>query len=295
MDRYELEHNLIPSMFYENSKTFMQTVTANGNDFFYELYSDSVELRKEYNKYEFDSGMLEYEGAKINRTFVPKPDRPGYCVMVYFVCSADYMPLSYLTVELAAGGGYVISGWTRELEQTEYGIFDGNNEKGIIDKIVERLLSGEGTGAAGGEYGEMAELLKQFNIEYYENELSDYIQMFNIIGELTENRLERSEMTAAFASLAGIVRDTNNRTSHDKISKEYKSFEEMPATKGKLEYKHKLFFAFCVYAACNIISENDDKKHHYMGIAEFESAEAIKYRMEEYWSMDPYMFDVGER
>ena len=71
--------------------------------------------------------------------------------------------------------------------------------------------------------------------------------------------------------------------------------EELPETKGRLDRKGKLFFAFSVYAACSLISENDDKKHYYMGIPEFESADYIKYKMEEYWSLDPYMFSFAVR
>lgn len=144
-----------------------------------------------------------------------------------------------------------------------------------------------------GKYEEMCRLLDKFQVPYYDDEVVDYIRMFDVIDELTEGKLELSQQVSAFASLKDVVADDDNYvTSHDKIKGQYDLLEELPATKGRLEYKDKLFFAFCVYAALSLISENDDKKHHYFGIAEFESAEYIKCKMEEYWGMDPYMFKV---
>jgi hypothetical protein len=296
MNRYELEHEVIPEMFYEDSKTMMQTISARGNEFFTELYNESIDAEIKYEEQEFSAGVLEYEGsAKICRAFVPKPDKPGVCVILYFITDEEYNPLGYLTVEADGTGGYALCGWNTKLECADYGAFDGNNERTIIDGVAERLLAGVESAEAGGEYAEMADMLRASAIPYYENELSDYIQMFNVIEELTDGQLQRDEMVETFAVMMDIVQDEGNHTSRSKILKEYEKFEELPQTKGKLAHKHKLFFAFCVYAACNIISENDDKKHHYMGIAEFESTEAIKYKMEEYWSMDPFMFDVGNR
>ena len=83
---------------------------------------------------------------------------------------------------------------------------------------------------------------------------------------------------------------STRRTFNDPV---YDRMDHFPASCGKMDRKAKLFFGFSVYAAHNVISENDGKKHHLFGIAEFESAEYIKYRMEEYWSMDPYMFSFA--
>ena len=143
---------------------------------------------------------------------------------------------------------------------------------------------------ADGRFGEVLELLKKSEIPFYDYEVTDYIRMFDCIGELTLGALSTEEMVEVFAALTGVMADEKRITGRDKMRAMCKMMDEMPVSAGKLDRKAKLFFGFCVYAACNIISENDDKKHYYRGLPEFESAEYIKYKMEEYWVIDPYMF-----
>lgn len=140
------------------------------------------------------------------------------------------------------------------------------------------------------EFVTMEELLDQNGIPYEEDETEDYAKMFQVIEELCDGKLEFPEIVAGFAALTGVMEEEGLVTGRQKMMAMYNQLEELPKTQGKLDNKEKLFFAFSVYAACNIISENDDKKHHYMGLPEFESPEYIKYKMEEYWAMDPYMF-----
>ncbi len=139
-------------------------------------------------------------------------------------------------------------------------------------------------------FGEMKRLLEENDLPCRDDELADYLQMFDVISELIQGQLDTEAMVGCFAALAPVMKDPEIRTSRDKMKKMFAMLEELPASAGKMDRKTKLFFAFCVYAATNILSENDDKKHYFMGMPEFQSADYIKYKMEEYWGLDPYMF-----
>jgi hypothetical protein len=139
-------------------------------------------------------------------------------------------------------------------------------------------------------FAEMKALLDENQLPCSVDELVDYIQMFDVIGELTLGQLETSEMVRCFAALAPVMKDPEVITSRDKMKRMFAMMEELPESAGKMDRKTKLFFAFCVYAASNILSENDDKKHYFIGMPEFQSADYIKYKMEEYWGLDPFMF-----
>lgn len=139
-------------------------------------------------------------------------------------------------------------------------------------------------------FGEMKKLLDGNQLPCEEDELADYLQMFDVIDELTQEQLTMEEMVGAFAALAPVMKDPEVRTARDKLKRMFAMLEELPETTGKMDRKSKLYFAFCVYAASNILSENDDKKHYFMGMPEFQSADYIKFKMEEYWGLDPYMF-----
>jgi hypothetical protein len=292
MSRFELEHIKLPRMFYDDCPGLVGAMEKEGGQHIKELYLE-LEESDGFAEYEFDAGMLDYEGGvNICRIFVPKPEKPADCVMIYLIFSKEQEPLRYLTVELSPEGGYELFGWDSSLAYKGYGAYDGRNERDVIDSVVQELLSGAAGEDVGGRYGEMCEALKKHQVEYYSEEVSDYIKMFDVIGELTENALDLDAMVAAFAALKDVVLSDDFVNSHDKIKGQYQLLDQLPETKGKLDRKAKLFFAFSVYAACSLISENDDKRHHYMGIAEFESAEYIKYKMEEYWTMEPYMFKV---
>ena len=117
--------------------------------------------------------------------------------------------------------------------------------------------------------------------------------MFDVIGELIEHCLTLPEEVATFAAMSKLVKDPDLKSGRDKMKAMYERMDQFPASCGKMDRKAKLFFGFSVYAAHNVISENDDKRHHLYGIAEFESVEFIKYKMEEYWAMDPYMFSFA--
>lgn len=290
MDRYKFEHEIMPAMFFEDCSGMVKAIEQGGGDYVMSLYKDN--LGQVESPEDYDGSMLDYEGGvDVCRIFVPRPEEPGQCVIIYLILSREYEALRFVTVEASKNGGYEMNAMDKEGRLRSYGNYDGRSEQGAIDNIVKDILIGEGD-QDGGRYGEMCRILDTFKLPYYEDEVLDYIKMFKVIGELIGDVMELSQMAAAFASLKDVVLGEEFETSHDKIKREYQLLEELPASKGKLDHKGKLFFAFSVYAACMVISENDDKKHHFFGIAEFESADAIKYKMEEYWSMDPYMFKV---
>jgi len=292
MSRFELEHVELPRRFYEDCQGLISALKSDGAEHIKSMYM-GLDESSSFADHEFDAGMLDYEGGvNICRIFVPKPVKPADCVMIYLMFSEENEPLRYLTVELSPEGGYELFGWDSSLAYKGYGAYEGRNERDVIDSVVKEVLGGATGDDVGGRYGEMCEILDKNGIEYYSEEVSDYIRMFDVIGELTENALELPAMAAAFAAMKDIVLSDDYMNSHDKIKGQYQLLEKLPETKGRLDRKGRLFFAFSVYAACSLISENDDKRHHYMGIAEFESADYIKYKMEEYWTMEPYMFKV---
>lgn len=141
-----------------------------------------------------------------------------------------------------------------------------------------------------GRFDEMEVLLKKYELDFYDDEIQDYIQMFDVIGKLCNANITWQEIVSAFAKLARILDDENLVSGRAKMKAMYEELDILEDTKGKLDRKGKLFFAFSVYAACSIISEKDDRKHFFIGMPEFESEEYIKYKMEEYWALDPYMF-----
>ncbi len=151
----------------------------------------------------------------------------------------------------------------------------------------------EATGAIKSRFQIMEDLLKENQIPYYEDDVTDYMQMFEVICGLCDEKIEVNQAVPAFAKLSKVMEDEKFITSRDKMRKMYNLLDEISETNGLLERKHKLFFGFGVYVAYSIISEKDDKRHHLMGVAEFESEDYIKYKMEEYWAVDPYMFSFA--
>lgn len=290
MNRYQLEHAEIPAMFYQDCKHMMTEAETGGEAFFQTLYEQVGDFAPE----DIDAGLLELEDEpKVYRAFVPGAAQPADCVILYMIYSGEYEPLRYLTVELSPEGGYELLSWDRNLGYMSHGKFDGTKEGSILTNIIAGL-SGQGDAKAdAGRYGQMRSLLTQFEIPFYEDEVSDYIQMFDVIGELIEGCLTLPEQVATFAAMSQIMKDPAAVSGRDKMKGMYERMDQFPASCGKMDRKAKLFFGFSVYAAHNVISENDDKRHHLFGIAEFESVDFIKYKMEEYWSMDPYMFSFA--
>ena len=120
--------------------------------------------------------------------------------MIYLMFSEENEPLRYLTVELSPEGGYELFGWDSSLAYKGYGAYEGRNERDVIDSVVKEVLGGATGDDVGGRYGEMCEILDKNGIEYYSEEVSDYIRMFDVIGELTENALELPAMVLSVAS-----------------------------------------------------------------------------------------------
>lgn len=289
MNRYELEHVEIPMQFYRSCRELMSSLEREGAGSLARLYGQIGEFALE----EFDAGLLETEGAqRIYRAFVPGASMPAECVILYMIYTENYEPQRFLTVEISPEGGHELFGWDEHLGYMSYGRFDGRNERRTLENVLEQLSAPEEKMDAG-RFGQMRELLQQFELPFYEDEVTDYIQMFDVIGELIEEVLTVPERVATFAAMSQIMKDGSIVTARDKMRAMYDRMDHFPASCGKMDRKAKLFFGFSVYAAHNVISENDGKKHHLFGIAEFESAEYIKYRMEEYWSMDPYMFSFA--
>lgn len=289
MKRYELEHRILPMRFYQDCEAMVQEIETEGTSYFEALYAEAGVPSKDA----CDVGLLDYEGGvNIIRVFVPKEDEIALCVCLYLIYSKDREAMRYLTVENSPEGGYALLSWDENLNYKHYGEYTGRNERTMIDSIVAELLSEE-TSADSGQFGEMIELLKREKLSYYEDEIADYIQMFEVIDTLTEQKLTLAERVSAFASLSPFMQDESLINSRQQMKGMYDKLEELPETKGKLDKKGRLYLAFSVYIASNIMSENDDKKHTYMGIPEFESADFIKSKMEEYWGFEPYMFSFA--
>ncbi len=291
MNRYELEHSILPSRFYEDCEGMIKEIEEKGAEYFVAAFEAGE--GSPWTAEQFDAGLLEYEGGvNILRAFLPKPETPAQSAALYLLYDQEYAPLRYLTVELDPDGKYILMGWDQNLTYKPYGDFSAANERTMIDEVVKEVLNKDEEVSAG-LYGEMRELLKANEIPFHDDEVADYIQMFDVISELIEHRLEKSELVAVFAKLIPVMKDTEIVTSRAKMKTMYENMDEFPESAGKLDRKAKLFIGFSVYAAVNILSENDDKKHYYMGIPEFQSVDYIKYKMEEYWAMDPYMFSFA--
>lgn len=294
MERYELEHEELLNRFYGDCKGMIRRLEESGDGWLRDLYG-SLEDGGEYSESDFGAGLLEYEGGvNICRIFLPKPERPALCAVIYLIYSREYEPLNFLTVEASPEGGYMLLSWDAGGVYRPRGEYDGTKERALIDEVVRETLDAEEP-ESNSRYGEMRELLTRLEIPFYDNDVVDYIRMFDVIGELCQNAVDTPAIAAGFAALKDVMEDDSVETSRARMMKMFDMLEELPETKGRLDRKGKLFFAFSVYAACSLISENDDKKHYYMGIPEFESADYIKYKMEEYWSLDPYMFSFAVR
>lgn len=290
MNRYQLEHAEIPAMFYQDCRNMMTGAETGGEQFFLELYGQVGEFRTE----DVDAGLLETgDGPRVYRAFVPGAAQPTDCAILYMIYTEEFEPLRFLTVELSPEGGYDLLSWDQNLRYISYGRFDGSNERSVLENIIEGLSDADDDGADAGRYGQMRSLLTQFEIPFYEDEVADYIRMFDVIGELIEHCLTLPEMVATFGAMSKLVKDPELKTGRDKMKAMYERMDQFPASCGKMDRKAKLFFGFSVYAAHNVISENDGKRHKLFGIAEFESVDFIKYKMEEYWAMDPYMFSFA--
>lgn len=290
MNRFQLEHAEIPAMFYQDCRNMMTEAESTGEQFFLDLYSQVGEFRPE----EVDAGLLETnDGPRIYRAFVPGAAQPADCAILYMIYTEEYEPLKFLTVEISPEGGYDLLSWDQNLRYISHGRFDGTNERSVLANIIESVTGPGEAEEDAGRYGQMRSLLTQFEIPFYEDEVADYIGMFDVIGELIEHCLTLPEEVATFAAMSKLVKDPDLKSGRDKMKAMYERMDQFPASCGKMDRKAKLFFGFSVYAAHNVISENDAKRHHLYGIAEFESVEFIKYKMEEYWAMDPYMFSFA--
>ncbi len=290
MNRYELEHTEIPAQFFRSCREFMEEAESRGSDMFWGLYQQ-LEDSSQFKKEEFDAGLLEMDSDEVSicRVFVPGASRPAECAILYVLYNSDYEPLRYLTVEVLPEGGYGLLIWDSSLNYIMQGAFEWQHERQMLETVVEGILHPEEEFSTG-RYGEMRGLLEKYHVPFYEDEVSDYIRMFDVIEELILGCLTREQIVSTFASMLDIMEDDELVTSRDKMRAMYEKMDELPDSKGKMDRKARLFFGFSVYAAHNVISENDDKKHHFMGLPEFQSADYIKYKMEEYWAMDPYMF-----
>lgn len=298
MNRYELEHEKLVRDFFADGKGMIREVEKQGRHYFSVLYQKTEEAKASPGKYgeeNFDAGLLEYaDDVQIVRAILPDPEKPSDSSLIYLITDPDGEPLRYLTVELSPDGRYVLLSWDGEGRYTDLGDYDPGEESEIIGKVIAGIFQGtEELEELTKILNEMRDLLHKFNMDFYEEEVPDFVQMFQVIHTLTKGRLTLEEEVGTFAEMKNIVRDEEQYvTGHDKIKGQYDHFEAFPLSAGKLDHKGKLFFAFCVYAACNVLSEKDEKKHHYVGLAEFDDAENIKCLMEEYWGLDPYMFKV---
>ena len=289
MDRFEWEQKMMPQLFYGDCRSLVESVEEMGEGYFAEIYKEFDPLFADTRA--FDAGVLDYDGdVNLCRIFLPKSNDQKHCAAIYLIYGDDFKPLSYVNVKPNSDGGFKAFTLDEELRESEFGRFELENEKGIIDQIVDRIGSDPNPEEL--EREGMKKLLRKHGIPFYDEEVDHYRQMFSVIDELTESRLTDEEMVITFSQLTDPDFQNKEETSGGKIKAAYDKLGNLPETSDKLEHKHKLFFAFCVYAACSFISENDVKPHHFMGIAEFESADYIKFSMEEYWALDPYMFDV---
>ncbi|MDY2960679.1 MAG: hypothetical protein SOR72_07875 [Hornefia sp.] len=169
---------------------------------------------------------------------------------------------------------------------------DNQQYSNTVEKIDEREERKKEL-VDSGRFHEMVSLLEKHGLEFYDDEVQDYVQMFDVIGELCEKVVTWQDSVPAFAKLVAILNDESLACGRAKMKAMYEELDSLGETKGKLDRKGKLFFSFSVYAACSVISEKDDKKHFFIGMPEFESPEYIKHKMEEYWAIDPYMFNFA--
>lgn len=166
---------------------------------------------------------------------------------------------------------------------------DNQQYSNTVERVSEREEQRKEL-VASGRFDEMVALLEKNKLDFYDYEIQDYVQMFDVIDALCGGVLRNEPAISAFARLVELLNDDSLASSRAKMKAMYEELDVLEGTKGKLDRKAKLFFAFSVYVACSIISEKDDKKHFFMGLPEFESVDYIKYKMEEYWALDPYMF-----
>ncbi len=139
-------------------------------------------------------------------------------------------------------------------------------------------------------YRKIADILKRNDIPFEEDEVPLFGDMFSVMSELAGGHLTEEDAAEVFLPMIEVMEDSGFVSARDKMRGMYSVLEQHPASAGKMDNKEMLFVSFCAYLAYSVISEKDDKKHRYMGLPEFVSSDYIKYRMEEYWAMDSFMF-----
>ena len=77
-------------------------------------------------------------------------------------------------------------------------------------------------------FGEMKRLLEENDLPCRDDELADYLQMFDVISELIQGQLDTEAMVGCFAALAPVMKDPEIRTSRDKMKKMFAMLEELP-------------------------------------------------------------------
>jgi len=131
---------------------------------------------------------------------------------------------------------------------------------------------------------------------------TDYIwngNLFEIISQLTDNKLSNEEMTDAADILSDLILGRRpdlivHVAKEDRIRAQMRIMEILPATRGKLTTAEKERFAFCIYLEFCTREVDEEKGQSYSGIVEFISADHILKEFHEDKAMFPERYAAAE-
>lgn len=144
---------------------------------------------------------------------------------------------------------------------------------------------------------ELSAIFKKYDLTLNDNYLNLNAQMFEVIRQLTHDKLSTSEMFNAYDFLSDVILQKKPQVAvcvlkNDRIKIQYRLMEEIKETRGKLTRDEKIDFAFCVfYSTCiNIFDEETNNIRE--GIYDITSVEKVLLLKKEAMKSNPERFDI---
>lgn len=147
-------------------------------------------------------------------------------------------------------------------------------------------------------YEPIKKIFNERGLEFSEREICLYVDMFEIIAQLTHEKLTNEEMFEAYDILGDIIAGKAMRyaiyvSKEDRIHVQMRFLEELPQTAGKLTEEEKEAFAFCVYYSTCIGVYDEKTDTASSGLVYFTSVEKIVQLWRADKEMRPEFFGSG--
>ena len=151
--RYEVEHQLLPNVLFDNPKEIISMLSLEKEKFIcllYDIVSKSGKIPNPYKKENFAVRLYKLERPWLMAKIVmPEPDSSPLCGSVIIVFEETFKKVYYFTIEKEVKlskndeDRWALCGWTKHHEHLNFGEISGGESEEI--KAIRELIAQDNT------------------------------------------------------------------------------------------------------------------------------------------------------